>query len=180
MQEEEVEEVKYFRIEELEKLDEDIDKGPTIGATKRFIEWLRNNESLIMEIENMGRIEVDTDKDKENFMKDLVELYVPRPGEQRGVAHRLFRGVTAHPGQNRRSRHPLRGHRQRPLPGDPGTGPVVKHQTEREGTCLPSPFFLWRSDMLPGQRLGHLVLGTGAGLLPHHGAGSILGIGLNA
>lgn len=64
-------------LEELEKLDEDIDKGPTIGATKRFIEWLRNNESFIMEIENMGRIEVDTDKDKENFMKDLVELYVP-------------------------------------------------------------------------------------------------------
>ena len=66
-------------VEELEKLELNIDKEHTITitATKRFVEWLRNNESSIMEMENMGRIEVDTGKDKKNFMKNLVELYIP-------------------------------------------------------------------------------------------------------
>ena len=58
----------------------------------------------------------------------LVELPLPRPGEERGVAHRLFHRVPASAAPGDRRRHPHGGVRQRPLPGGSGNF-LKKHLT---------------------------------------------------
>ena len=54
----------------------------------------------------------------------LVELPLPRPGEQRGMAHRLLHRVPAADAPGKKRRHLAGDHRQRPLPGGAGAGGV--------------------------------------------------------
>ena len=64
----------------------------------------------------------------------LVELPLPRPGEQRRMAHRLFHRVPAADAPGEARRHLAGDHRQRPLPRGTGAGRSISE--DRTGAAL--------------------------------------------